>query len=87
MQKKQLIAFASIHMSLIHLNNGTLGSRGHCVGIEQKIWELFTTLPRKPGDLNIFNVRRLGRYLDQEVYERISKVHKDKVLAALYWLE
>jgi hypothetical protein len=83
--EKQLIALASSHMSLIHLKNGTLGSRGHCVSIEQKISELFTTLPRKPGGLNLLNVRRSGRSSDNDIYERVFKVRKDKVLAALYW--
>jgi hypothetical protein len=84
--EKQFIALASSHMPLIHLKNGTLGSRGNCVSVEQKISELFTTLPRKPGDLNILNVRRLGRSSDNEVYERVFKVRKDKMLAALYLL-
>jgi hypothetical protein len=84
--EKQLIALASSHMLLIHLKNGTLGSRGHCVSVEQKISELFTTLPRKSGDLDLLNVRRLGRYSDNEVYEWVFKVRKDKVLAALFWL-
>jgi hypothetical protein len=84
--EKQLIALASSHMSLIHLKNVTLGSRGHCVSVEQKISELFTTLPRKPGDLNILNVKRSGRSSDNEVYERVFKVRKYKVLAALYLL-
>jgi hypothetical protein len=72
-------------MSLIHLKNGTLGSRGHCVSVEQKISELFSTLPRKPGDINLLNVRRSGRSSDNEVYDRVFKVLKDKVVAALYW--
>jgi hypothetical protein len=84
--EKQLIALASIHMSLIHINNGTLGSRGKCVSVEQKISELLTTLPRKPGDLNLLNVRRLVRSSDNEVYKRVFKVRKDKVLEALYVL-
>jgi hypothetical protein len=71
---------------LIHLKNGTTGSRGHHVSVEQKISELFMTLPRKPGDLNLLNVRRSGRSSENEVYERVFKVRKDKVLAALYWL-
>jgi hypothetical protein len=49
------------------------------LGVEQKITELFTTLPRKPADLNILNVRRSGRLSDHEVYEKIFKVLKDKV--------
>jgi hypothetical protein len=84
--EKQLIALDSSHMSFIHLKNGTLGSRGHCVSVEQKIWELFTTLPRKPGDLNLLNIRRSRRSSDNEVCERVFKFRKDKVLAALYWL-
>jgi hypothetical protein len=84
--EKQLLALSSSHISLINLKNGTLWSRGHCVSVEQKISELFTTLHRKPGDINILNVRRLGRSSDNEMYERVFKVRKDKVLAALYWL-
>jgi hypothetical protein len=83
--EKHLIALHYSHMSL-NLKNGTLGSRGHCVRVEQKLSELFTTFPRKPGDLNLLNVRRSGKSSDNEVYERVFKVWKDKVLAALYWL-
>jgi hypothetical protein len=84
--EKQLIALASSHISLIHLKNGTLGSRGRCVSVEHKISELFTTLPRKPGDLYLLHVRRSGRSSDSEVYERLFKVRKEKVMASLYWL-
>jgi hypothetical protein len=66
--QKQLIALASAHMSLIHLKNGTLGSRGYCVSVEQNISELFLVLPRKPGDLDVLNMIRSGRSSDQEVY-------------------
>jgi 5-hydroxyisourate hydrolase-like protein (transthyretin family) len=48
---KQLIALASSHLSLIHLKNGTLWSRGRCVRVEQRILELVATIPRKPGVL------------------------------------
>jgi hypothetical protein len=84
--EKQLIILDSSHMSLIHLKNGTLGSRGHCISVEQKISELFTILPRKPVDLNVLNVCRSGRSSDHEVYEKIFKVRKDKVLSTFYWL-
>jgi hypothetical protein len=73
-------------MSLIHLENVTLGSRRHCVSVEQKILKLFTTFPRKPGDLNVLNVRRSGRSSDHEAYEKIFNVQKDKVLSAICWL-
>jgi hypothetical protein len=81
---RQIIALASAHMSLIHLKNGTLGSRGNCVSVEQKISELFLVLPRKSGDLDFLNVIRSGRSSYQEVYEIVFKVRIQKVLAALY---
>jgi hypothetical protein len=84
--EKQLIVLASAHISLIHLKNGTLGSRKHCVSVEHNISELFLVLPRKPGDLDILNVIRCGRSSDQEVYERVFKVRRQKVLDALYCL-
>jgi hypothetical protein len=52
--EKQLIALASAHMSLIRLKNGTLGSRGHFVSVEQKISELFLVLPRKQPHLSVW---------------------------------
>jgi hypothetical protein len=54
--------------------------------VERNISELFLVLPRKPGDLDFLNVIRSGRSSDQEVYERVFKVRRQKVLAALYWL-
>jgi hypothetical protein len=73
-------------MSLIHLKDGTLGSRGHCVSVEQNISELFLVLPRKPGDLDFLHLIRSGRSSDQAVYERVFKVRRQKVLTALYWI-
>jgi hypothetical protein len=84
--EKQLISLASIHVSLIHLNNGTLGSRGHYVSVEHNIYELFTTISRKFVDLNLLDVRRSGRSLDREVYKKISKVQKDNDISALCWI-
>jgi hypothetical protein len=72
-------------MPLIHLKNGTLGSRGHCVSVEQKISELFLVLPRKPVDLDFLNVIRSRRSSYQEVYERVFKVRRQKVISTLYW--
>jgi hypothetical protein len=81
--EKQITALASAHMSLIHLKNGNLGSKGHSVSVEQKISELFLVLPRKPGDLDFLNVIRSGRSTDKEVYERVFKVRRQKVISAL----
>jgi hypothetical protein len=63
-----------------------LGPRGHCVSVEQNISELFLVLPRKPGDLDVLNVILSGRSSDQEVYERVFKVRRQKFIAALYWI-
>jgi hypothetical protein len=82
----QPIGIASSHMSLIHLNNGTLGSKGHYVAVEQKIGKHFLVLPRHPYDVDSLYIIRCGRFSDQEVYEKVFKVRRKKVLAALYWL-
>jgi hypothetical protein len=59
---------------------------GTVLSVEHKISELFTTLSRKPGDLNLLNVRRWDRSSDHKVYKKIFKVRTDKVLLTLYWL-
>jgi hypothetical protein len=56
------------------------------VPVEQEILRIFLILPRDPKYLNIMNVRRSGRSSDQEVCEKMFKVWRYEVLAALYWL-
>jgi hypothetical protein len=63
--EKQLISVSSSHISLIHLMNGTLGSRIHCVAVEQDIAKLFLILPIDPIYLNILSVRRSEISSDQ----------------------
>jgi hypothetical protein len=83
---KQHTHVASSHMYLIHLKNGTLGARGHCVAVEQEILTLFRILPIDPKYIIILNMTRSGRSSDQEVYEKIPKVlHKQNILLALHW--
>lgn len=84
--EKQLIALATSHMNLVHLKNGTLGSTGHVVALEQNITNVAVELPRLPTDINIIKVVRRGMSKDQQVYEKMFKVNKDRVLKALYWL-
>jgi hypothetical protein len=84
--EKQRIAVASSHMSLIHLKNGTLVSKGHHVAVEQNISKLFLVLPRHPDDVDMLRIIRSGRFSDQEFYEKVFKIRRMKVLAALYWL-
>jgi hypothetical protein len=50
-------------MSLIHLKNGTLGSRRHCVTVEQKIAKLFLVLSRQSSDLDFLVRDDLGGLL------------------------
>jgi hypothetical protein len=45
--EKWPVAGASSHVSLIHLTNSTLGSRGYCVEVEQEISKLFVILSTK----------------------------------------
>ena len=84
--EKQLIALATSHMNLIHMKNGTLGSTGHVVALEQDISNVATILPRLPKDLTIVKVLRKGQTKSQEVFEKMFTVRKREVLAALHWL-
>ena len=68
--EKQLIALATSHMNLVHLKNGTLGSTGHVVALEQDILNVAVELPRLPKDLNIVKVVRKGMTKDQVVFEK-----------------
>ena len=67
--EKQLIALAKSHMNLVHLKNGTLGSTGHVVALEQDISEISTELPRLPSDVKIVKIMRKGMNRKQEVFQ------------------
>ena len=82
----QLIGLATSHMNLIHLKNGTLGSTGHVVAIEQNLSEIALMLPRLPSSINIIKLIRKGITKDQDVYQRMFKVRRLVVLTALKWL-
>jgi hypothetical protein len=84
--EKGLIALASPHMTLVHLKNGTLGSRGHVCSVEQRTCEIAYTLPRLPKDVNIVRVARSGRKANQEHELKVFKVRRFVVMAALTWL-
>jgi hypothetical protein len=43
-------------------------------------------LPRQPEDINIVKVVRKGMNKHQDVFERMFKVQKQRVLVALKWL-
>jgi hypothetical protein len=78
------LTFAEEQLSLIHLKNGTLGSKGHCVAVEQNIAKLFLVLPMHPYDIDILRKRWAGRFSDQKVYELVLKIRIKRLLAALY---
>ena len=84
--EKQLIALVTSHMNLIHLKNGTLGSTGHVVALEQDISSVATILPRLPKDVRIVKVLRKSQTKKQEVFEKMFTVRKQVVLDALRWL-
>jgi len=84
--EKGMIALASPHMTLVHLKNGTLGSRGHVCSVEQSICEVAYTLPRLPKDVKIIRVARSGRKANQEHELKVFKVRRFVVMAALTWL-
>jgi hypothetical protein len=67
---------------MVHVGTGTLYKR------RKENIRSFHHPPKakKAGDLNFLNVRRSGISSDHEVYGKIVKVRKYKVLAALYRL-
>ena len=84
--EKQLIALASSHMNLVHLKNGTLGSTGHVVALEQDLSEIAMVLPRLPDTINVIKILRKGVTKDQDTYQKMFKVRRSKVINALKWL-
>ena len=62
--KKCLIQMASPFIPIIHIKNGTLGSRGHCCSFPQQIEELFTILSRTPDNVKI--VKLIRNFVDKQ---------------------
>ena len=84
--EKSLIALASLHMTVVHLKNGTLGSRGHVCSVEQSVCEVAYTLPRLPKDVKIVKIARSGRKANQKHELSVFNVRRLIVMAALSWL-
>jgi hypothetical protein len=84
--EKHLIEVASSHMSLIHLKDGTLGSRGGIGWQFNNRLQIFFSTTKASKRPNFFSLRQSGRSSDQEVYEKIFKVRRKKAVVALNWL-
>jgi hypothetical protein len=59
--EKNLIALTSAHMCLVHLKNGSFGSREHICAVAQDLSEMCMILPRCLAGLNFIVILRRGR--------------------------
>jgi hypothetical protein len=72
---------------VIHIKNGTLGSRGHVVSFFQDIYGICNELPRLPNNVTMVKVVRQSLSNDGEAIRKAFMVNRLKVLKALQWLK
>jgi len=85
--EKLLIQRVSPLIPVIHIKNGSLGSRGHVVSFYQDISGLCNELPRLPSNVSIVKVIRSGTTKDGEDVSNSFTVNRYRVLSALKWLK
>ena len=85
--EKLLIQKVSPLIPVIHIKNGTLGSRGHVVSFFQDISGICNELPRLPNNVTMVKVVRQSLSNDGEAIRKAFMVNRLKVLKALQWLK
>ena len=87
--EKMLIQRISPFVALQHVRNGVMGLKGHVCAFEQKIDGLASQLPRPANDVNIICVEQLvlSEVGGDNFHRKSFKVHRSKVITALYWLK
>jgi hypothetical protein len=87
MAEKMLIQRVSPYIPVIHIKNGTLGSRGHVVSFVQDISGICKVFPKLPEEVVLVKVIRTQVTADGEHIEKAFTVRREKVLRALIWLK
>jgi hypothetical protein len=82
--EKLLIQSVSPLVPVIHIKNGSIGSRGHVVSFFQDITGICNELAKVPSNISIVKVIRSRT---TAAGERSFTVNRNIVLAALYWLK
>jgi hypothetical protein len=85
--EKMLIQCISPFVPVIHIKNGTMGSRGHVVSFLQDITGICNVLPRLPDDITVVKVIRTQVTSAGEMISKAFTVNRHKVLRALTWLK
>jgi len=85
--EQMLIQRISPYIPVIHIKNGTLGSRGHTVSFIQDIDGICKEFPRLPKDVIMVKITRTQVTPAGENISRTFTVRRDKVLRALLWLK
>lgn len=84
--EKLILQKASPLIPVVHIKNGTFGSRGHVCAFPQRIEELVDTLPRLPESCRGVKVLRTHKTKTGNVLSKAYYIRKQKVLDALRWL-
>jgi Helitron helicase-like domain at N-terminus len=85
--EKLLIQRVSPLIPVIHIKNGSVGSRGHVVSFYQDISGICNELPKLPSDVSVVKVLRSGITGKGENVSRTLTVNRCRVINALRWLK
>jgi hypothetical protein len=85
--EKLLIQKVSPIVPVIHIRNGSLGSRGHCVSFFQDIENICTIFPRLPSQVTIVKVIRKATDKQGNLINQSFTVNRKNVLMALKFLK
>jgi hypothetical protein len=82
-----LIQQISPLIPLIHIKNGTLGSRGNIVSFNQDISGICMEFPRLPNDITVVKVIRSYVTKTGHNIHKSFIVNRYRIISALYWLQ
>jgi hypothetical protein len=85
--EKLLIQRVSPYVPLVHIKNGTLGSKGHVCSFPQNVQEVCTSLPRIPSSVEFVKMVRKFKNDDGDFGIKAFTVRRKEVLVALRWLK
>ena len=86
MAEKLLIRRFCPFIPSVHLKNGTLGLKGHCICFPQDVNEVCNTLPQLKCQV-VKYIREIGNGETSEHRFEMLRVNRVRVLAALRWLQ
>jgi hypothetical protein len=75
-----------LHVPSVHLSNGTLALKGHCVTVPQDISAMCNELPLRKETMMVF-IWYIGNKNTSAVYPKSLPVNRKKLLEALLWLK